>query len=99
MLRQLAARFLAFCLSGLACGRFWCGWCRGLGLGFGLGFDGLELLELQLELRDLALNALRRAAVPLPPESGELEFELLDLERIDHEPGLGRGEFSGLRKV
>jgi len=36
-----------------------CDGCRGLRLGFGFSFGGLDLFELQLELRYLALDAFR----------------------------------------
>src|SRR5262249_923973 len=99
MLRELATRLLAFCGRRLVrCDRIWRGRCGrrcGLSLRFGFGFGGLALFELQLELCNLALDALRRAAVFLAPEPGKLKFELLDLERVDHQPRLGGGELRG----
>ncbi len=44
-------------------------------------FNGLQLLELQLELVDHARQALRRLAELHAAQLGQLRFELLDLER------------------
>src|SRR5262245_21910108 len=62
MLREVAARLLVFCPRRLAFGLIWrgrCGRCRGFRLRFSCGLRRLELFELQLELCDLALDALR----------------------------------------
>src|SRR5215475_9662315 len=100
MLRELAARLLAFCGRRLVrCDRIWRGRCGrrcGLSLRFGFAFGCLNLFELPLELCNLALVALRRAAVFLAPEPGMLKFELLDLECVDHQPRLGGVEFRGV---
>src|SRR5581483_301386 len=52
----------------------------------------LDLLERQLELLDAALDALRARAELLPAEPGELGLQLLGLQRLLDQAGLGRGE-------
>jgi hypothetical protein len=83
MIRQrLAGRFVA------CTGR-----CRGLG-GFGLGgvFGslGFQRLEPQFELGDLVVDPFRRAAELHPPQLGNLELELFDLQGLVLHRQLGR---------
>jgi hypothetical protein len=49
----------------------------------------LQLLQPQLELLDRARDLLRRAAKLHSPQSRDLQFELLDLQRLRHETRLG----------
>src|SRR5215468_1780505 len=65
--------------------------CRigGLGLDGILGIAGLELFELELELRDLPRDPLRRAAELHSAQLGDLELELLNLQRADLDRELG----------
>src|SRR6266508_2151901 len=43
----------------------------------------------QLELLDRPLDLLRRSTELRPPEPGNLQLELLDLQRLGHQPRLG----------
>ena len=52
----------------------------------------LQLFQLQLELFDRARDLLRRAAELLPLEPGDLQPELLELQRLGHQTGLGGGK-------
>ncbi len=60
--------------------------CR-LILGFSAGnvfsLAGLQFLEPEFELLDLAADPLRRPAKLHSPQLGDLEFQLLDLQRLD----------------
>jgi hypothetical protein len=62
--------------------------------GFGLGdvfrFPCLQLLKPQFELGDLMVDPLRRAAELHPPQFGNLEFELFDLQGLVLHRQLGR---------
>ena len=83
MIRQRLARWLV-----TNSGR-----CRGLG-GFTLGgiFGGLgfQRLEPQFELGDLVVDPFRRAAELHPPQLGNLELELFDLQGLVLHRQLGR---------
>ena len=50
----------------------------------------LQLLQHQLELLDRPLDLLRRPAELLAAQPGDLDLQLLDLQRLHHEPGPGR---------
>jgi len=52
----------------------------------------LQLLQPQLELLDRALDLLRRAAELHAPQPRNLQLQLLDLERLRQETGLGGRE-------
>jgi len=56
----------------------------GLGLDFrgGFGFSGFKFLKAQLELLDLAADAFRRTAKLHAAQFGDLQLELLDLQRL-----------------
>ena len=56
---------------------------RRLGAGGVRGLAGLQFLEPQFELLDLAADPLRGAAELHPAQLGDLELELLDLQRLD----------------
>ena len=58
------------------------------GLADRFGLAGLQLLEPQFELLDLPGHALRGAAKLHPPQLGDLELQLLDLQavQLDSEP-------------
>jgi hypothetical protein len=60
-------------------------------------FLRLQLLQPQLELLELAGHLLRRAAVLLAPQAGDLELELLDLQRLGHQARSGGRELFSLR--
>ena len=67
------------------------GWCRGikrLGAGGIFGRTGLQFLELELELLDLAADPLRRAAELHATQLRDLEPQLLDLQRLQLDRGL-----------
>jgi hypothetical protein len=57
---------------------------------------GFELFQHQLELRDLAIELLRRSPETLFPEPRDLDLEPFDLERLRHEPGARRLQLGGL---
>ncbi len=57
-----------------------CGFA-GFGAGDILGLAGLQLLQLQFQLLDLARDPLRGAAKLHPTQLGDLKAELLDLQR------------------
>jgi hypothetical protein len=48
----------------------------------GRRFAAFQLLQRQLELRDLARQLLRRAAELHPPQPHQLHLQLLDLQRL-----------------
>jgi hypothetical protein len=86
MIRQrLARRFVAY-----ARGR--CG-IGGFGLGDVFRFPCLQLLEPQFELGDLMVDPLRRAAELHPPQRGNLELELFDLQGLVLHRQFGRPQF------
>ena len=67
------------------------GWCRGikrLGAGGIFGRTGLQFLELELELLDLAADPLRRSAELHATQLRDLEPQLLDLQRLQLYCGL-----------
>src|SRR5260221_10125908 len=68
------------------------GMVRRLGLDHVFGFAGLELLEPEFELLDLAGDPLRRPAELHAAQLGDLELELLDLQRGELDRDLGRLE-------
>jgi hypothetical protein len=53
---------------------------RSFGAGGVFGRTGFQFLEPELELLDLATDPLRRAAKLHPPQLGDLELQLLDLQ-------------------
>jgi hypothetical protein len=55
---------------------------RSFGTGGVFGCTGFQFLEPELELLDLATDPLRRAAKLHPPQLGDLELQLLDLQRL-----------------
>jgi hypothetical protein len=57
-----------------------------------LGLGGLQILQPQLELLDLARQPLRRAAELHSPQPRELDAQLLDLQRLDLHRRLGRAQ-------
>jgi hypothetical protein len=60
---------------------------------FGGGFAGFQLFEPQLELFDLPGHALRGAAKLHPPQFGDLELQLLDLQGAQLDGELCRLQF------
>ena len=74
--QRLALRLLA--RSRSRCRRF-----LGFGAGDVFGLAGLQFLELEFELGDLAGDPLRRATELHSAQLGDLEFQLLDLQRLE----------------
>ena len=60
----------------------------------GGGRLGLQLIKHQFQLLDDARDLLRRAAELLTPQTRDLDLQLLDLERLGLQPGLGGGQLS-----
>ena len=85
MLRQLATALLL-----ASFGRLLIRYRLRRGGGRVLSLVALQLLELQLQLLDLALDALRRGAKRHPLQTRELELELLGFQRFVDQTGLGR---------
>ena len=86
--RQMIGQRLALRLVGACAGR--CRRIRRFGAGGIFGRTGLQFLELELELLDLAADPLRRAAELHAPQLGDLEPQLLDLQRLQLNRGLRR---------
>ena len=86
MLGQLAARLLLG-----RCGRRWIIRLRGLGH-VRARRCRLDLLELQLQLFNLALDALRRLAEGHPLQPRQLELQLLGFQRLGQQSGFGRNQ-------
>ena len=81
MLGQLATGLLFRRFSGLGCGLRLDGRCR-------FGRRRLDLLELQLQLLDSAINPLGGLAERHAPQPSEFELQLLRFERLGDEPRL-----------
>ena len=77
--RQVIGKWLALRLCPRPGG---CLWIVRLGAGDILGLAGLQLLQLQFQLLDLAGDPLRGRAKLHPAQLGDLEAKLLDLQRL-----------------
>ena len=67
-------------------------------LGLFLRRAGLQFLELQLQLFDPPGDPLRRPAELHPPQLGDLELQLLDLQRGELDREFGRFQFRTRRR-
>ena len=83
--RQVFGKRLAL---GLCTCRSRCVWIVRLGLSDILGLAGLQFLQLQFQLLDLAGDPLRGPAKLHPAELGDFKAELLDLQRLELHRGL-----------